>query len=491
MKILTANQIKEADLYTIEHEPVSSIDLMERASQTIAEWFIKNISTDTKLVFIVGKGNNGGDGLAVARILSNADFKCSVFLVFDESEFTAETYTNFKRLPSGIAFLKKDALKELSKSVVIVDAILGTGVKNAIKEPVSTLINRINELPNKVISIDLPSGMFTEFDNKKQCIIKADITLTLQFPKLAMLLPEAGENCGNIHILPIGLSSQYLEQAESSFYFVDDKYVATRLLSRSKFAYKNKFGHSLLVCGSQGMIGAAVLSTKAALRSGCGLVTAHIPFEERAILQISCPSAMLSLDNGGSFSQLPDNLEKYNVIGCGCGLGKTAKTVSALNLLLSSAQCPVVLDADALNIIAEHTEMQQLIPENSILTPHLGELQRLAGKWTDEKHKFQLVKSLSEKLNSVVIVKGAHTMTCLPDGTYYFNSTGNSGMAKGGSGDVLTGLITGLLARGYSSADAATIGVYLHGQAGDKAAEKIGVEYMNSEDLIRYLNLFE
>lgn len=482
MKILTGNQIKEADRYTIENEPISSIDLMERASNAIAQWIDNSIDKNKSLLFLIGKGNNGGDGLAVARILYHGGYNCMVYLPFEKDQLSEECLYNLNRLPTGIKLVED--INNIGNNALIIDALLGTGVKGELKEPLLSIIEKTNALHNKVISIDLPSGMITEFGNSGQKIIKADITLTLQFPKLAMLLPEAGEYCGEIKVLPIGLGKNYIINSPTTFHYTTKGLINNILIKRDKFGHKGTYGHALLICGSKGMGGAAALSTGAALRSGCGLVTLHIPEGERFAAQANYPSAMLSLDGDDYFSQLPADLSKYTAIGIGCGLNQMPQTVDAFKQLLVSVNKPMVIDADALNIISNHYKLRYHIPENSILTPHPGELRRLVGDWEDEKHKLELVRRLASNLKSIIIVKGAHTMICLPDGNCYFNSTGNSGMAKGGSGDALTGYITGLLARGHGSAQASLIGVYNHGLAGDKAAVKHGMESMNSKDLV-------
>ncbi|MDR3056630.1 MAG: NAD(P)H-hydrate dehydratase [Prevotella sp.] len=484
MKILTGNQIKEADLYTIEHEPIKSVDLMERASNVIAEWIYSNINKHTPLLFLIGKGNNGGDGLAVARILYYAGYDCSVLLPFEKEALSRECRKNLERLPIEIG--KKDT-KDIKSNTIIIDALLGTGVEGNIKEPLSSIIEEINLLPNKVISIDLPSGMKSEFGNIDQKIIKAGITLTLEFPKLAMLLPEAGEYCGDIKILPIGLDKEFINNAPSTYHYITNEFIENIKLRREKFSHKGTYGHALLICGSRGMVGAAVLATGAALRSGCGLVTTHIPEEERLAIQVNHPSAMLSLDESPYFSTLPTNISKYTSIGIGSGLGQNHETTSTFKQLLNSIYRPIVIDADALNILSDNYNLRQHIPAGSILTPHPGELKRLIGEWPDEEIKIEHVRKLASNLQSIIIVKGAHTMICLPDGNCYFNSSGNSGMAKGGSGDILTGYITGLLARGYDSIHAAILGVHRHGLAGNEAAEKYSVESMNSKDIIDFL----
>lgn len=487
MKILTGSQIKEADKYTIEHEPISSLDLMERASLKIAEWICNNIERDNPLLFLIGKGNNGGDGLAVARILYHSGYDCCVFLLYERDELSEDSQSNLERLPNGIK-IKRTIQNNVDINTILIDCLLGSGTKGAVNETISTIIELVNSLPNKVLSIDLPSGMIAEFDNKNQTIIRADVTLTLEFPKLAMLLPEAGNYAGKTEVLPIGLSKEYICHSHTLYHYITPEYIESIRLKRDRFAHKGTYGHALLICGSKGMAGAAVLSTGGALRSGCGLLTLHIPYEERVAVQVCYPSAILSLDKDSYFSELPKDIDKYSAIGIGCGLKTRNRTVEAFKSLLNTVyNQPVVFDADALNILAENYRLLDRIPQGSILTPHPGELKRLIGDWKDDQHKIELVRILASKLKSIIVVKGANTMICLPDGNCYFNSTGNSGMAKGGSGDVLTGYITGLLARGYEAKEAAILGVYTHGLAGDNAAAKYGEESMNSRDIIDFL----
>jgi len=487
MKIFTDKQIKEADRYTIENEPVVSIDLMERASIAIADRINEDLDKQNPLLFVVGKGNNGGDGLAVARILKQKGFDCTVFLAYDKRFLNDECSINLAKLPAEIPFI--DNLAEIDKRTVIIDALLGTGVSGTVKEPLLSIISQINKLGNKVISIDLPSGMNTE-KGRGEVVIKADITLTLEFPKLSMMLPEAGEFAGKIVVIPIGLSKKYLEQTASNYYYIDEILINNLKKERLKFGYKNTYGHSLLICGSKNMMGAAILATGAALRSGCGLVSVHIPYSERIAMQTNYPSAILSFDKSSVFSEIPNEISKYNAIGIGCGLTTYAETKNVFELFLKSVKVPLVIDADALNILSMNKELLKFVPGNSVLTPHLGELKQLIGQWENEEDKSLKIMELSSKINSVIVVKGAHTAVYLPEGKVYFNSTGNSGMAKGGSGDVLTGLITGLLARGYNSFEAAVLAVYFHGLAGDKAMEKYGQESMNSRDLLEFLKIY-
>ncbi|WP_101688536.1 NAD(P)H-hydrate dehydratase [Dysgonomonas massiliensis] len=486
MKILTGKQIREADQYTIANELISSIDLMERASIALSDELEKVVRKSTPLLIIIGKGNNGGDGLAMARILCERGYHCSVYCLFEEDVLSEDCRENLHRLPPAVSLLSPDFV--VADDAVIIDAIFGSGIRGVVYEPAASVIRRINQISNPVISIDLPSGMSTEWQQETDTLIRADYTLTIQFPKLAMLLPDYGQFCGEVRIVPIGLSETYIAKADSNLFYCDEEYIKYLLVTkRDKFSYKNKFGHTLLICGSKNMSGAATLATGSALRSGCGLVTTHIPYSERIGIMTNYPSAMLSFDDRDCFSRFPYNIGDYSSIAVGCGIGQLDETVSALEKLLKSAKVPMVIDADALNIIAASDSLRKYIPKDSILTPHVGELRRLIGEWGSEQEKFEKVQNFSSEIDSIVIVKGAYTAIFCPDGSCWFNSTGNAGMAKGGSGDVLTGLLVGLLARGYNSVDAAKVGVYIHGLAGDLAAADLGQEAMNSKDIIDYL----
>ena len=330
MKILTGSQIREADQYTIEHEPIESLALMERASEVIAQWICNNIPQEQPLAFFIGKGNNGGDGLAVARMLHNVGYSCSVYVLFDKRQLSVECRYNLERLPHGVRVQGMDRV-EVAEDAVAIDALLGTGVRGGLSEPVRGAIALVNGLGCRVISIDLPSGMLSEYGNAGREIVYADVTLTLEFPKLALLLSEAGEAAGEIVILPIELDENYKRQARSPYYYADGRYVSELVLPRSRFAHKGTYGHALLVCGSQGMMGAAVLATGAALRSGCGLVTAHVPAEERFVLHTSCPSALVSGDPMSVFSRLPDDMTKYAAVGIGSGVGRHDLSVRAFD----------------------------------------------------------------------------------------------------------------------------------------------------------------
>lgn len=487
MKILIGSQIKELDNNTIAHEPIESIGLMERASEAMAQTVAQRTEVEKMLVFVIGKGNNGGDGLAMARMLGNAGFNCFVMMASRPVELSEDCRFNFDRLPDNVRLIEEIPPHSDDYEIVIIDALLGSGVKGELARDYKDVVDQINSCSHYVISIDMPSGMKTEFGNNPDHIVHADLTLTIEFPKLAMLLPEAGECCGEIEIVPIGLDEKYMQVAGTSYSYVTPNLIQNFTKKRAKFSHKATYGHALLICGSKGMYGAAVLSTSAALRSGCGLVTTHVPKDGAVSVTSNAPSAMLSIDPEDYFSTVPEELDKYASIGIGCGLGKATQTTKALAELLKQSRHGIVLDADALNIIALHSSMREFIPVGSVLTPHPGELRRLVGDWSGEEEKINKASDLAIALKSVVVVKGAYSMICMPDRQVFFNPTGTPGMAKGGSGDVLTGLITGLVARGYTPEEAALLGVYVHGAAGEKAANYYGEEAMNSADIIDFV----
>lgn len=487
MKILTGEQIRQADRITASGLGIAPHVLMGMASESIAAKLGQLIPAGRKLYFFIGKGNNGGDGLAVAGLLSSCGYDCTVVLLYAAEDMSGDARFYLGRLPAGVRSVREedfDWASIESDDAVAIDAVLGTGTVSAARgKPLGT-IRRINASGCRTVAIDMPSGLMTEPDGSMEYIeaVKADVTVTVAFPKLSLLLPETGKSAGRIVVAPLKLDSSYLRSAGSDYYYTDITAVRRLLRARPEFAHKGDFGHALLVCGSKGMTGAAVLSTGAALRSGCGIVTVHLPACGADVIHATCPSAIVSTDSEDCFSSLPVSMDRYSAVGVGPGLGTSDRSAAALAKLLNCG-LKTVLDADALNIIAGHRELLPAIPPGSILTPHLGELRRLVGDWSGPCDRMDKAVRLARRLSSCIVVKGAHTAVVSPDGTIEFNGSGNPGMAKGGSGDVLTGLITGLLASGYASKEAAVTGVWLHGLAGDIAMEKSGMEAMNSADI--------
>jgi NAD(P)H-hydrate epimerase len=491
MKIFTSDQIKNIDSYTIENEPVKSVDLMERAAHKLLEWLMQHYERPAHFVIFAGPGNNGGDGLALARLLKENRYDVEIHYVSFTDKVSEDWTINFRRLEllKNIQFSKltsPDQFPLICAEDIIIDAIFGSGLTRPADGLAGEIIRKINNTGNLVISVDIPSGLFPDDNsrNNRENIIRANDTLSFQFPKLAFMFAENHFFTGEWHLLPLGLHPASVRDTMTPYFLVDEKEVSPLLKKRSKFDHKGKFGHGLLIAGSKGKAGAALLSAKAALRTGIGLLTCHVPADARNVIHTSVSEAMVSSDeNNDHITTLPD-LSPYNAIGIGPGIGTDYITRNALNKLLSDNIAPLVLDADAINILGMNKEWLSSIPAGSILTPHPKEFERIAGPTGDSYARLMAQISFSDKYNCIVVLKGAHTSVSLPDGQVFFNSTGNPGMATAGSGDVLTGMILSLLAQGYSPENAAITGVFLHGLAGDLAAEKSCYESLIASDII-------
>lgn len=490
MKIFNAEQIRRWDQYTIQHEPVDSISLMERAAQACAAWLDEHYP-DQPLTVFCGKGNNGGDGLAIARLLSTRNI--NVYILEFGHKGTEDFQTNLSRLHQHpaieIRFIQtEEHLLHLDFPGVVVDALFGSGLNRALEGITADLVQRINRSGAPVVSVDIPSGMFTDKSSAGNVQVAATHTLSFQVFKPAFLAAENASYCGEVHILDIGLHPAFYAAEPAAYELADEPIVRRIYKPRNPFSHKGTFGHALLVAGSYGKIGAAVLSAAACLRSGAGLVSCHLPRCGYEIMQASLPEVMVSTDVNHSVNTgIEAELDVYRSVGIGPGLGTAAETRALIQAIFTSYKKPVVLDADGLNSVAKEPALLLQVPAASILSPHPKEFQRLFGDTANEFERFQLALSKARELGLVIILKGHHTLIALPDGKMIFNSTGNAGMATGGSGDVLTGILTGLLAEGYSSADAAVLGVYLHGLAGDLAAKELSMEAMIAGDITRYL----
>ncbi len=491
IKILTSKQIRDLDAFTIEDESITSIDLMERACRAFADWIVQHVEVNRKIGVVCGTGNNGGDGLGVARMLHDWGYAVSVWIVRGSAAKSLDFKENFDRLGTKkITIVKVAAANhpiDLSSCDVIVDALFGSGLSRPVEGIYAEVIRLINATKCLRIAIDIPSGLPTDMHFQGE-IVRADYTVSFQLPKLSFLLPQSFPYTGEWCTVDIGLNKEFIRESETDNYLITAKYATRLLKTRSKFDHKGIYGHALIVAGSFGKIGAAVLTSRAALRSGVGLVTVHSPACGYQILQTAVPEAMISVDSHlDTVSAHPTNLENFSTIAIGPGLGSSEETANALKNILMNFQSPVVLDADALNILSQHKELLKLIPKGSILTPHPKEFERLVGKWSNDFERLELQKDLSKRLQSIVVLKGAFSSITTPDGKAFFNSTGNPGMATGGSGDVLTGILGGLLAQKYTSEQSAILGVFIHGLAGDKAVEEKGMEALIASDLIEWL----
>jgi len=474
MKIFSREQIALIDKQTRDLEPISEIDLMERASMALAGWIQASYPVTTRIAVFAGPGNNGGDALAVARILATLHFSVVVYSPDLGRHRSEASQINLERLKefSGtevIEISEHSGFPTLLNFDLLLDGLYGAGLNRPLEGFASRVIDWINDSDVEVVSIDLPSGLLCDENQYNTgSIVRADFTLTLEFSKLALFFSENEQYFGKWVIVPFGLNSKALEETNSNLHFLDQKGVSILLKRRKMFSHKGSYGHGLLLSGSKGKTGAAQLAAKGALRAGLGLLTVHLPESAAGFLQIALPEAMTSLDSGKEMiTDLPD-LTKYSAIAAGPGIGMDPLTQKVVKMLVDQASVPLVLDADALNILAANPSWIKLLPPNTILTPHPAEFDRLSGiVLKSEEERLQIAEQFAGSYGVVLILKGAYTRIILPDGSVYFNSTGNPGMATGGSGDVLTGILLGLLCQGYTPAEAAMLGVFLHGRSAD------------------------
>jgi hydroxyethylthiazole kinase-like uncharacterized protein yjeF len=502
MKILYSSQIKEADQYTIKNEPISSFNLMQRAAREVSDWLLTESDIDIyeqRLTFFCGTGNNGGDGLLVAANLSYLAH-IQVYIVKNTNKRTEDfelalenlkkvSETEHRKSISIVEISKEQDIPSISADAVCIDAIFGMGISKPITGLAAKIIETINASQAQVIAIDMPSGLFAERNDlaMQQHIIRATCTLTFQQPKISFFFDENQQFLGKVYVLPIGLHPDFLTKTEAHFFTIDSKKIQTIYKKRPKIGHKGTFGHALLMVGSYGKIGAAVLAAQACMRSGAGLLTVHVPRCGYDILQTSIPEALVEADESQTkLTQLQETTD-YKAIGIGCGIGTDEMTKKVFLQLLDKSEKPLVIDADALNILAQHKSNLFNIPKNSILTPHPKEFERMFGEAKNPFDRTILLQHIARKFKLCVILKGTHTIVALPDNTCWVNTIGNSGMATAGSGDVLTGILTGLLAQGYEPAKACLLGVYLHSLAGDLAAEELSKEAMLAGDITRYI----
>lgn len=494
MKILSSIQLKELDKYTIEMEPITSIDLMERASHALTEAIVRRWDTSYRIIVFAGPGNNGGDALAVARMLSKKNYHVEVFLFNTKGTLSNECMTNLGRLKTcgSIYFTEISTHFDppaLTEKDLIIDGLFGTGLNKPLSGGFASVVKYLNASKATIVAIDIPSGLMGEDNtyNVRPHIIHADVTLSIQLPKLSFLFPENEDIIGEWELLDIGLKQSFIDASESPYSILDIKDIRPLIKSRKRFAHKGSFGHGLLIAGSYGMAGASILSAKACLRSGIGLLTVHVPIHNHDLLQITVPEAIVQTDIHERYFAEPVELRRYNALAIGPGLGQEEDTALAMMEQIQGCHLPIVLDADAINILSTHRNWLSRLPKQCILTPHLGELERLTGKCMDSYERITKVKELASYLQSYIFIKGAWTAIVTPEGHCYFNPTGNPGMATAGSGDVLTGILLALLAQGYSPEESCKLGVYIHGLAGDIAAKSLSEISMTAGDIIEAL----
>lgn len=496
MKILSSSELKQVDEQTIFAEKIDSVDLMERASMVLYEQLRQDFDLKKQLFCLVcGSGNNGGDGLALARILAENGAQVKVYL-HKHHRYSKDNLINQKRLNERdipIHFFELEQNLDLPNPSVVIDALFGYGLSRPLGEEWGNIVRQINS-QEVVVAVDLPSGLPADsVADKKFPIVKASLTYTFQTPKLALLLPENASCSGEIKILDIALDTKTINQIQTSYFYTTLSDIRDKIMVPNRFAHKGTLGHSLIVGGSWGKIGAVILSSKAALRAGCGLVTTYVPQCGYQILQTAFPEAMTITDRSDDYLvDFPKNLTSFSAVGMGVGMGTHPETQNGFVEFLKKYKqqlSKLVLDADALNILAQNPRNLSYLPENTIITPHPKELERLIGSWENDFEKLKKVILLAQQFQIIVVIKGAHTAIVLPNGQIHFNATGNWGMATAGSGDVLTGIITSLLAQGYTPEKASVIGVFLHGLAADVQVQTIHKKSLIASDIIDGLSV--
>lgn len=492
MKLFSSEQIRNWDAYTIQHEPIASIDLMERAATASVEWLILQNLIRQPIHIFCGKGNNGADGLAIARLLLKQGCTVSVYILEFGFPGTDEFQTNLHRLHGltfNIHFIQEQGFfPEIPSGHLIIDSIFGTGLNKPLEGITEKLIQHLNQSNNLRVAIDIPTGMFADKSSKDSTVFHADYTLSFQVPKLCFFLNENQDLCGAVHILDIGLLASYAAITESNSFLTEVTMMKQLIRPRHSYAHKGNYGHALIMGGSYGKMGAALLAAKACLHSGSGLVTVYSASSGNNILQTALPEAMFEADpQENHISKLPDDCLRYNAIGIGPGIGMHETTGTTVLRLLETVRVPTVLDADALNLLSIKKDFASHLHDECILTPHPKEFERLFGTSKNDFERMERAKEKAKELNVYILLKTHHTLIACPDGSSYINNTGNPGMATGGSGDVLTGILTGLLAQGYSLKEACLLGTYLHGLAGDLGAQQLSQEALLAGDLIQHI----
>ncbi len=496
MKIFSSSQIKELDQYTIKNEPIESYQLMNRAASRFFDRFCSEISGNPRIFIFAGFGNNGGDALAIANFLSTSGYTSVFTYLFNtENKLSpdCETQRDLLRTLPDISFTEitdKFSPPIIQEGDIIIEGLFGSGLNKPLSGGFASVVKFINKSKAKIYSIDIPSGLFGEdnSENNPETIIKADKTFTFQCPKLSFFFLENAYYTGIWEILNIGLNPNILNETLTPYHFTEKNDISQILKIRSKFAHKGNFGHALIIAGSNGKMGSAVLSAKACLKSGTGLVTCHVPACGYPIIQTAFPEAMASVDSmEDHISDVPDNPEQFSAIGIGPGIGQSQETLNVLETLFAFYTKPMVIDADALNLIAKNEQLKKSIPAKSILTPHPKEFDRIAGNSDTSYERLENARELAKELDCYIVLKGAYTAIITPETECWFNPTGNPGMATAGSGDALTGIITGLLAQNYTPFESCLLGVYLHGLAGDLCLDTESQESLTAGDLINHI----
>ena len=497
MKIFPSDKIHEIDRATCEAQNIDSVELMERAASAVSCEIISRFLPSQRIVVIAGPGNNGGDALATARMLIEQGYRrLEIYLFNVTGKLSHDCDEQRKRLITldDIQFTeitKGFTPPSLGRGDVVLDGLFGAGLKRPWEGGFKTLVQYINESKAFTISIDVPSGMLGEWNEvtNRRDMIHAALTLTFSFPRISFFFEEHAGIVGEWKILDIELDSEKIRSMQTVWFWVEERNVRRVLKPRPPFANKRDFGSALIMAGSMGMMGAAVMCARAAMRTGAGLAPAHSARCGMPIVQGAVCEAMFEPDKNERFITDMRLHHRHNAVGVGPGIGTYDETVNALEGLLKNVDSPLVLDADALNCIAKRPTLLSLLPPLSVITPHKGEFDRLFGEHEEDEQRLHKAVEQAQYYNIIIVLKGHYTAVVRPDGKVYFNSTGNPGMATAGCGDVLTGVITALIAQGYKPEMAATAGVYIHGMAGDMAADDLGEYGMTASDIIDRLPL--
>ncbi|MFT3935000.1 MAG: NAD(P)H-hydrate dehydratase [Chitinophagaceae bacterium] len=491
MLILSSKQIHDWDNYTIQNKPISSLDLMETASTRCLQWLQQNNFLQHPYYIFCGKGNNGGDGLALARLLSTKGLKVVVCIIEMGQKGTEDFQANLARLHQTdvtIQYIQSaDHFPIIPKSNTVVDALFGTGLNRRLDGLAAALVEYINTLPNPVIAIDMPSGLLADNTSKGYPIITAGFTLSFQCLKMAFMMAENEAHTGKVQVLDIGLLNDFLRDVTYEAVLVEEEIIKALYRPRPQFSHKGSFGHAAIIAGSYGFMGAATLSANACLRAGVGKLTCHIPVCGYNIMQIAAPEAMSKTETGDKYIETIADLDAYDAVGIGPGLGVFESHLPLLQKVFTNFKQPMVIDADALNVLAKHPHLLEDIAPFSIITPHPTEFDRLFGKSANDFARMRTAQQKAKEHQIIIVLKGHRSFIAMPGGNSFFNSTGNPGMATGGSGDVLTGILTALLAQQYPPEQAALLGVYVHGLAGDYAAMAQSQEAMIASDISQHL----
>ncbi|MCH5225304.1 MAG: NAD(P)H-hydrate dehydratase [Muribaculaceae bacterium] len=497
MKIFSSDQIREIDKATIEAQGISSLELMERAASAVSCEIVSRFNPNQRIVVFAGPGNNGGDGLAVARQLFEQGYrKLEVFLFNVTGKISPDCAAERERLKSieGIDFteITRDFQPPyLSEKEVVVDALFGSGFHGPLQKGFLTLVKFINDSNAYIISIDVPSGLSGEWNDgvSRRDMVRAKLTLTFQFPRLAFFFEENQEVVGDWKLLDIDLDEATIKETPVEYKVVDDRNVRPLLKRRNEFSGKRDFGSALFFAGSYGMAGSAILASKGCLRSGAGLVTVHSAKMTMIPVQTRVPEAIFEPDRNDIYVTDMSLHHTHQVVAIGPGLGTDDRTIDALETFLKTHKQPIIVDADGLNCIAKRPHLLSLLPSHSVITPHIREFDRLFGEHLTSEERLKKAIDMAKYYTINIVLKGHYTSTVRATGRVFFNSSGNSGMATAGSGDVLTGVIAALMAQGYKSDQAACIGVYVHGLAGDMAAEKWGQAGLLASEIADYCGI--